>query len=88
MKRIIGRRYDDPEVQRDKKLYPFTIVNKDNKPYIEVKVKGQTQQFAPEEISAMVLGKMKEIAEAYVGQPIKSAVVTCPGMRKIILITE
>lgn len=73
-------RFDDPEVQRDIKFLPYKIVNKDGKPYIQVKVKGETKVFSPEEISAMVLGKMKETAEQYLGKKIKDAVVTVPGI--------
>lgn len=73
-------RFDDLEVQRDIKFFPYKIVNKDGKPYIQVKVKGETKVFSPEEISAMILGKMKETAEAYLGKKIKDAVVTVPGI--------
>lgn len=79
VKRLIGRKFDDPEVQRDIKFLPYKIVNKDGKPYIQVKVKGETKVFSPEEISAMVLGKMKETAEQYLGKKIKDAVVTVPA---------
>lgn len=73
-------RFDDKEVQRDMKLVPYKIVNKDGKPYIQVKIKdGETKVFSPEEISAMILTKMKETAEAYLGKKIKDAVVTVPG---------
>jgi len=78
-KRLIGRRYDDTSVQRDKKLFPFTVINKDGQPYIEVIYKGEKKVFSPEQISAMVLTKMKETAEAYLGQPVKRAVITCPA---------
>ncbi|XP_057439363.1 luminal-binding protein 4-like [Lotus japonicus] len=78
-KRLIGRKIDDDEVQRDMKLLPFKVVNKDGKPYIEVRVKGEKKLFSPEEISAMVLTKMKETAEAYLGKNIKSAVITVPA---------
>ncbi|KAJ3692990.1 hypothetical protein LUZ60_012085 [Juncus effusus] len=61
------------------KLFPFKIVNKDGKPYIEVEVKGETKVFSPEEISAMILTKMKETAEAYLGKKIKDAVITVPA---------
>ncbi|CAN6575696.1 unnamed protein product [Malus baccata var. baccata] len=80
VKRLIGRKFDDPEVQRDIKYLPYKVVNKDGKPYIQVKVKGETKVFSPEEISAMILGKMKETAEAYLGKKIKDAVVTVPDL--------
>ena len=77
---FVSERYEDKEVQRDKKLVPYNIVNKDGKPYIQVKIKGgETKVFSPEEISAMVLTKMKETAEAFLGKKIKNAVVTVPG---------
>ncbi|KAM7469741.1 hypothetical protein LguiA_007924 [Lonicera macranthoides] len=80
VKRLIGRRFDDPEVQRDMKMLPYNIVNKNGKPYIEVKIKdGEVKIFSPEEISAMMLGKMKETAESYLGKKIKDAVVTVPA---------
>jgi hypothetical protein len=67
-------------VQRDKKLLPYHIVEKDGKPMIELTiVKGEKKLFSPEEISAMMLTKMKETAEAYLGQEVKHAVVTCPA---------
>lgn len=62
------------------KLFPFKIVNQDGKPYIQVKIKdGETKVFSPEEISAMILTKMKETAEAFLGKKIQNAVVTVPG---------
>ncbi|CAI9093417.1 OLC1v1028916C2 [Oldenlandia corymbosa var. corymbosa] len=80
VKRLIGRKFEDKEVQRDMKLVPYKIVNKDGKPYIQVKIKdGEVKVFSPEEISAMVLTKMKETAEAYLGKKIKDAVVTVPA---------
>lgn len=76
-------RFEDKEVQRDVKLLPFKIVNKDGKPHIQVKVKdGETKVFSPEEISAMVLTKMKETAEAFLGKKVKDAVVTVPGSHR------
>lgn len=59
---------------------PYKVVNKEGKPYIQVKIRdGEIKVFSPEEISAMILGKMKETAEAYLGKKIKDAVVTVPG---------
>nr|TKR79205.1 BiP isoform A family protein [Populus alba] len=81
VKRLIGRVYGDKEVQKDMKLFPYKIVNKDGKPYIEVKIKdGETKVFSPEEISAMVITKMKETAEAFLGKKIKDAVITVPDI--------
>eukprot|EP01088_Endostelium_zonatum_P014187 TRINITY_DN2_c0_g1_i1.p1 TRINITY_DN2_c0_g1~~TRINITY_DN2_c0_g1_i1.p1 ORF type:complete len:679 (-),score=195.20 TRINITY_DN2_c0_g1_i1:65-2071(-) len=79
VKRLIGRTWDDAEVQKDRKVLPYKLVNKENKPHIEVIVNGQAKQFAPEEISAMVLGKMKEIAEAFIGSPVAHAIITVPA---------
>lgn len=80
VKRLIGRKFEDKEVQRDVKLLPYKIVNKDGKPYIQVKIRdGEIKVFSPEEISAMILLKMKETAEAYLGKKIKDAVVTVPA---------
>ena len=78
VKRLIGRTWDDPSVQKDVKFFPFKTKNKYNKPHIEVEVKGERKLFAPEEISAMVLTKMKETAEAYLGVVVTHAVVTVP----------
>ncbi|KAJ2480571.1 ATPase with role in protein import into the ER [Coemansia sp. RSA 2320] len=78
-KRIIGLRYDDKEVKRDMKHWPFKLVNKDGKPNFRVDVKGEKRNFSPEEISAMVLGKMKDIAEAYLNTKVTHAVVTVPA---------
>lgn len=80
-KRLIGRQFGDKEVQRDMKLVPYKIVNKEGKPYIEVEVgkNNEKKTFSPEEISAMILTKMKETAEAYLGKEVKHAVVTVPA---------
>src|SRR5690606_26897614 len=76
----IGRRLSEREVQEDSKLLPFNIVNKNDRPYIEVEVKkGQIKHFSPEEISAMVLSKMKETAESYLGHKVKDVVITVPA---------
>lgn len=79
VKRLIGRKYSDKSVQADKKLLPFHIKDKSGKPVIQVNVNGKDQEFAPEEVSAMVLTKMKQIAEAYLGKEIHDAVVTVPA---------
>jgi len=78
-KRLIGRKYTDRTVRSDMKLWPFKIVDKDGKPYIQVEYKGSTHTFAAEEISAMVLTKMKNTAEAFLGETITHAVVTVPA---------
>ncbi|CAI8501749.1 unnamed protein product [Pichia kudriavzevii] len=78
-KRLIGRKFVDPEVQTDMKHFPFKIVDDAGKPKIQVEYKGETKVFTPEEISSMVLGKMKEIAEAYLGCKVNDAVVTVPA---------
>ena len=78
-KRLIGRKYDDATVQQDKKHWSFNVVNEDSKPRIQVEHKCECKTFTPEEISAMVLTKMKETAEAYLGTSVKDAVVTVPA---------
>jgi len=79
-KRLIGRKFDDPVVQKDRKLWPFTVESgPDGKPCIVVKHKGETKRFHAEEISSMVLTKMKETAEAYLGKTLKKAVITVPA---------
>lgn len=78
-KRLIGRKYDDPKIQGDLKHWSFAVVNDGGKPKIRVEYKGATKCFAPEEISSMVLVKMKEIAEAYLGGKVKDAVITVPA---------
>jgi len=79
VKRLIGRKFTDAEVQHDKKFMPYDIVDKDGKPYIRANVKGEVKTFAPEEISAMILTKMKEIAENYLGTKVQNAVITVPA---------
>jgi len=78
-KRLIGRRFDDAAVQSDMKHWPFLVVNDGGKPKIRVEYKGETKTFFPEEISSMVLVKMKEIAEAYLGKTVQNAVITVPA---------
>jgi heat shock protein 5 len=79
VKRLIGRAYSDKSVQADKKLVPYEIVSDNNKPAVQVTIGGKKQKFAPEEISAMVLQKMKSTAETFLGKTIKDAVVTVPA---------
>merc|ERR1712159_193181 len=76
VKRLIGRAFKDDTVQKDIKLLPYDIKDKGGKPYVEVDVKGSRKMYSPEEISAMILGKMKEIAESFLGKKIANAVVT------------
>jgi heat shock 70kDa protein 1/2/6/8 len=79
-KRLIGRRFSDSSVQSDMKHFSFKVIQKDgDKPFVEVMYKGETKVFSPEEISAMILVKMKETAESYLGKEVKSAVVTVPA---------
>ncbi|XP_025100805.1 heat shock protein 70 B2-like [Pomacea canaliculata] len=78
-KRLIGRRFDDSSVQADMKHWPFKVINDGGKPKVQVEYKGETKTMAPEEISAMVLVKMRETAEAYLGQRVKDAVITVPA---------
>lgn len=79
-KRLIGRKFSDHVIQSDLKSWPFKVISKsDDKPYFEVEYAGQTKHFSPEEISSMVLLKMKETAESYLGHPVSDAVVTVPA---------
>jgi len=78
-KRLIGRKFADSTVQSDMKHWPFKVVDHSTKPKIEVEYKSETKTFTPEEISSMILLKMKETAEAYLGHEIKDAVVTVPA---------
>jgi len=79
VKRLIGRRFKDATVQKDIKLLPFQITEKNGKPMINVKIKGENKAMAPEEVSSMVLTKMKETAENYLGKEVKHAVITVPA---------
>lgn len=81
IKRLIGRQYSDASVQADKKLVPYAIKAdaNSNKPVVEVMIGGNVQKYAPEEISAMILQKMKSTAETFLGEDIKDAVVTVPA---------
>lgn len=78
-KRLIGKTFSDPTVQSDMKHFSYDVINKDGKPFIKVQFKNEEKVFSPEEISSMVLIKMKEIAEAYLGHPVTEAVVTVPA---------
>merc|ERR1712017_60125 len=79
-KRLIGRKFNDPVVQSDMKHWPFKVVVKDgDKPHIQVQFKGEEKTFSPEEISSMVLTKMKETGEAFTGKTVKDVVVTVPA---------
>ncbi|KAH6620627.1 heat shock 70 kDa protein [Chaetomium sp. MPI-SDFR-AT-0129] len=78
-KRLIGRKFNDAEVQADMKHFPFKIIERGGKPIIEVEFKGENKTFTPEEISSMVLTKMRETAEAYLGDTVNNAVVTVPA---------
>lgn len=79
VKRLIGRKFSDKSVQSDKKLVPYTIASDNDKPVIKVTQDGKESTFAPEEISAMILQKMKATAETFLGKEIKNAVVTVPA---------
>ena len=79
-KRLIGRKTDDSVIQEDLKIWPFEVTGeKDKKPFLNVSYKGEDKKFSPEEISAMVLSKMKETAEQYLGETVSDAVVTVPA---------
>ncbi|XP_069987965.1 heat shock 70 kDa protein cognate 4-like [Penaeus vannamei] len=78
-KRLIGRKFEDATVQSDMKHWPFAVINEGGKPKLRVEFKGESKSFNPEEISSMVLTKMKETAEAYMGKAVKDAVITVPA---------
>jgi L1 cell adhesion molecule like protein len=78
-KRILGKRFDDPILQKDIKTFPFKVINKDNKPMIEVTYKNEVKLVSAEEISAAVLSAMKKTAEDYLGQEVKNCVITVPA---------
>jgi L1 cell adhesion molecule like protein len=78
-KRLIGRKFNESSVQSDMKHFTYSVVDKGGKPNIEVQFKGEKKNFSPEEISAMVLGKMKEVAESYLGSEVTDCVVTVPA---------
>ncbi|KAH9064466.1 heat shock protein 70 [Lactarius vividus] len=78
-KRLIGRKIGEPDLQRDIKHWPFKVIDKTGKPAVQVQYRGEARDFTPEEISAMILVKMKETAEAYLGKKVTHAVVTVPA---------
>ena len=79
-KRLIGRKFNEDSVQKDIKKFSYNVkADSINNPVIEVQFKGETKQFSPTEIGSMVLSKMKEIAESYIGEKIEKAVITCPA---------
>jgi L1 cell adhesion molecule like protein len=78
-KRLIGRQFSDQSVQNDIKNWPFSVVDKGGKPFIQVQYKGDTKDFRPEELSAMILVKMKEIAEGFLNETVTKAVITVPA---------
>ncbi|XP_041357342.1 heat shock protein 68-like [Gigantopelta aegis] len=78
-KRLVGRKFDDYSVQSDMKYWPFKVINSAGKPVIQVEYKGENKVFTPEEISSVVLTKMKETAESYLGQKVTDAVITVPA---------
>lgn len=81
-KRLIGRKFDDPKIQADMKHWSFQVVNEGGLPKIAVEYKGERKIFAPEEVSSMVLTKMKEVAEVYLGGKVKNNVVLCVNICK------
>ena len=76
IKRLIGRKWSDKDVQADIKHFPFVVKEQNGKPVVSIEVAGKDKTFTPEEISAMILGTMRAMAEAYLGKMVKHAVVT------------
>ncbi|KAI5196353.1 heat shock protein 70 [Aureobasidium subglaciale] len=79
VKRLIGRRFDDPTVKKDIESWPFKITDNNGSPMVQVEYLGETKTFSPQEISSMVLLKMKEVAETKLGKKVAKAVVTVPA---------
>jgi L1 cell adhesion molecule like protein len=79
VKRLMGQSFNDPKVQSDIQRFLYKVIDKDNKPFIQVEFQGETKIFSPEEISAVILVQMKEIAEAYLGSTVTDAVITVPA---------
>lgn len=89
IKRLLGLRFSDKELQREIKRVPYKIVNKNNHPYVQVELKNETKLFSPEEIAALILKEMKRIAEKNLGFPVEKAVISVPthsslGLRQAI----
>lgn len=82
---MIGRKFAEKDIQADIKHFPYKVIDKEGKPIVQVQVNGEKKQFTPEEISAMVLGKMKEVAESYLGKKVTHAVVTVPAYFNVSL---
>jgi L1 cell adhesion molecule like protein len=80
VKRLIGRKFNDPTVQSDMKHWPFKVINDNGKPIIKIEYKKQIKLFTPEQISSMILTKMKQIAEDYLGEKVSQAVITVPSL--------
>ena len=78
-KRLIGRKYSDPVVQKEINSFSFKVIDKSDKPEIQVEYKNESKTYGAEQISSMILEKMKSIAEAYIGEPVTDAVITCPA---------
>ena len=78
-KRLIGQNFNDPKVQSDMKYFTYNVKSKDNKPMIQVEYRGEEKEFSPEEIASMILVKLKEVAEAYLGEKVTDAVITVPA---------
>ncbi|KAL6177147.1 hypothetical protein ACLB2K_048673 [Fragaria x ananassa] len=78
-KRLIGRRFNDASLKNDMRFWPFKVCDMENKPMIVVNYKNEEKQFTAEEISSMVLVKMRQIAEAYIGLTVKNVVITVPA---------
>ncbi|AFZ81531.1 heat shock protein 70kD, putative [Theileria equi strain WA] len=79
VKRLIGRQYGDDDVQNDMKLLPYKIVNKNSRLHVRINDNGKEKDYAPEEISSMVLKRMKTLAENYLGKEVKKAIITVPA---------
>jgi hypothetical protein len=81
IKRLMGRKYSDSEVQQNKARFPYAVVNHHNRPYVRITIDGDTEPkyFSPEQISAMIISKLKDVAEAHLGKQVHNAVITVPS---------